>query len=123
MTLAMRDGTIRGMFVIGQNPAVGGHNAYMVQRGLAELEWLVVRDTDESETASFWYAGRPVRDGEIAPDDIDTEVFLMPGALAAEKAGTFTNTHRLRAVARQGGRGAGRQSFGKLVRHSISGGG
>ncbi len=95
MTLAVRDGTIRGMFVIGQNPAVGGHNAYMVQRGLAELEWLVVRDTDESETASFWYAGRPVRDGEIAPDDIATEVFLMPGALAAEKAGSFTNTHRL----------------------------
>jgi formate dehydrogenase major subunit len=95
MTLALRDGLIRGMFVIGQNPAVGGHNAYLVQRGLAQLEWLVVRDTDESETASFWYAGRPVRDGEIAPDNIGTEVFLMPGALAAEKAGSFTNTHRL----------------------------
>jgi hypothetical protein len=35
MTLAIRDGVIRGMFVIGQNPAVGGHNAAMVQRGLA----------------------------------------------------------------------------------------
>jgi formate dehydrogenase major subunit len=95
MTLAIRDGVIRGMFVIGQNPAVGGHNATMVQRGLAKLEWLVVRDTIESETASFWYAGRPVSEGEIAPREIATEVFLMPGALAAEKAGSFTNTHRL----------------------------
>jgi formate dehydrogenase major subunit len=95
MTLAVRDGVIRGMFIIGQNPAVGGHNAAMVQRGLAQSEWLVVRDTVESETASFWYAGRPVRDGEIATKDIGTEVFLMPGALAAEKAGSFTNTHRL----------------------------
>jgi formate dehydrogenase major subunit len=95
MTLAVRDGVIRGLFVIGQNPAVGGHNANMVQRGLAELEWLVVRDTVESETASFWYKGNPVRAGDLAPKDIKTEVFLMPGALAAEKAGSFTNTHRL----------------------------
>src|SRR5689334_13788481 len=95
MTLAIRDGLIRGMLVIGQNPAVGGHNASMVQRGLAELEWLVVRDTDESETASFWYKGRPVQDGELTPKDIATEVFLMPGSLAGEKSGTFTNTHRL----------------------------
>ena len=95
MTLAIRDGVIRGMLVMGQNPAVGGHNARLVQRGLAELEWLVVRDTDESETASFWYRGRPVEDGEIAPENIATEVFLMPGALAGEKAGSFTNTHRL----------------------------
>jgi formate dehydrogenase major subunit len=36
-----------------------------------------------------------VRDGEIVTKDIATEVFLMPVALAAEKAGSFTNTHRL----------------------------
>ena len=95
MSLAIRDGVMRGLFVIGQNPAVGGHNALMVQRGLAELEWLVVRDTVESETASFWYAGRPVQDGELSPDSIKTEMFLMPGSLSAEKAGSFTNTHRL----------------------------
>ena len=76
---------IRGLLVIGQNPAVGGHNARMVQRGLAELDWLVVRDTDESETASFWYKGRPVQDGELTPQDIATEVFLMPASLAGEK--------------------------------------
>ena len=95
MTLAIRDGVIRGLFLLGQNPAVGGHNAALVQRGLAELDWLVVRDTGETETASFWYKGRPVREGEIRPQDIKTEVFLMPASLAAEKSGTLTNTHRL----------------------------
>jgi formate dehydrogenase major subunit len=30
MTLATRDGVIRGMFMLGQNPAVGGHNAALV---------------------------------------------------------------------------------------------
>jgi formate dehydrogenase major subunit len=95
MTLAMRDGVIRGMFMLGQNPAVGGHNAALVHRGLAKLDWLVVRDMTETETASFWYAGRPVRDGELHPRDIRTEVFLMPASLSVEKAGSVTNTHRL----------------------------
>jgi formate dehydrogenase major subunit len=100
MTLAMRDGVIRGMFMLGQNPAVGGHNAALVHRGLAELDWLVVRDMTETETASFWYAGRPVRDGELHPRDIRTEVFLMPASLSAEKAGSVTNTHPSITVAR-----------------------
>jgi formate dehydrogenase major subunit len=95
MTMAIRDGVIRGLFMLGQNPAVGGHNSSMIQRGLAELDWLVVRDTNETETASFWYAGRPVRDGELKPQDIRTEVFLMPASLPAEKSGSFTNTNRL----------------------------
>jgi formate dehydrogenase major subunit len=30
MTLATRDGVIRGMFMLGQNPVVGGHNAALV---------------------------------------------------------------------------------------------
>jgi formate dehydrogenase major subunit len=97
MTLAMRDGLIRGMFIIGQNPVIGGSNsAKVVQRGLAELDWLVVRDFTETETASFWYAGHPVKAGDIATEDIQTEVFLLPSSLASgEKEGTFTNTHRL----------------------------
>lgn len=97
MTLAVRDGLIRGMFVIGQNPVVGGSNsAQVVQRGFAKLEWLVVRDFTETETASFWYAGQPVQAGDIAPADIGTEIFLLPSSLACgEKEGSFTNTHRL----------------------------
>jgi formate dehydrogenase major subunit len=97
MTLAMREGLIRGMFILGQNPAVGGSNAnQVVQQGLARLDWLVVRDFTESDTASFWHAGQAVREGTLRPQDIATEVFLMPASLASgEKEGTFTNTHRL----------------------------
>jgi formate dehydrogenase major subunit len=91
MTLAIRDGLIRGMFMIGQNPAVGGSNSRLVQRGLAELDWMVVRDFSENETAAFWRDGDPVRSGELRPQDIKTEVFLMPVALAGEKDGTYTN--------------------------------
>jgi formate dehydrogenase major subunit len=95
MTLAWLDGSIRGLFMLGQNPVVGGSNSDLIERGLANLEWLVVRDITETETATFWRDGRLVRRGELKPQDIKTEIFLMPGSLAAEKAGSFTNTHRL----------------------------
>lgn len=95
MTLAMKDGLIRGLFLLGQNVIMGGSNSRMIQEGLANLEWLVVRDTSEVESASFWYRGYPVTRGGQRPEDIGTEVFLMPASLAGEKAGTFTNTHRL----------------------------
>jgi formate dehydrogenase major subunit len=95
LTMAMKDGTIRGLFLMGQNPVIGGSNAELVEEGLANLEWLVIRDTAETDTASFWHSGRRVRRGKVRPEEIGTEIFLMPGSLAGEKAGTFTNTHRL----------------------------
>jgi len=97
MTLAMLDGVIRGLVIHGQNPSVGGHNSRsVVQRGLANLDWLVIRDFAETETASFWYAGELVKGGELNTADIKTEVFLLPACIAAgEKEGSFTNTHRL----------------------------
>jgi formate dehydrogenase major subunit len=95
MTLAMEHGLMRGLFVMGQNPVVGGSNARLVERGLTNLDWLVVRDIAETDTASFWRRGTRVRDGEVRPEQIGTEVFLMPAALSGEKAGSFTNTHRL----------------------------
>jgi formate dehydrogenase major subunit len=95
MTLAMKDGLIRGLFLLGQNVVMGGSNSRLIQEGLAKLEWLVVRDTSEVEAASFWYKGHPVRSGALRPEEIGTEIFLMPASLSGEKAGTFTNTHRL----------------------------
>ncbi|MEJ2376834.1 MAG: formate dehydrogenase [Pseudolabrys sp.] len=95
MTLAMEDGVIRGMMFLGQNPIIGGSNSRLIERGLANLEWMVVRDITETETAGFWRSGQLVRKGELKTKDIKTEVFLMPGTLAGEKGGTFTNTHRL----------------------------
>ena len=95
MMLAIRDGTIQGFLVLGQNPAVGGHNAALIRRGLAELDWMVVRDGYETETASFWYASPEVQSGELDPSRIKTEVFFLPAAYPGEKEGSFTNTHRL----------------------------
>ncbi len=94
-TLAMVDGVVKGQFVFGQNPVVGNTNSELVERGLANLEWLVVRDFAMTETASFWKKGRLVRRGELAPDKIGTEIFFLPSAMAAEKEGTLTNTTRL----------------------------
>ena len=95
MTLAMNDGLIKGLFLMGQNVVVGGSNSRMIQKGLTKLDWLVVRDTDEIESANFWQKGHLVRDGELRAEDIKTEIFLMPCEVAGEKEGSFTNTHRL----------------------------
>ena len=93
--LDMMDGKMDGLFVMGQNPAVAGPNSGMERRALGKLKWLVVREMVETETASFWYDSPEVTSGELRPEDIQTEVFLMPAAGHAEKAGTFTNTQRL----------------------------
>jgi formate dehydrogenase major subunit len=93
--LEMADGRMEGLFVMGQNPAVGAPNAGLERRALARLKWLVVRDMVETETAAFWYASPEVERGELGPDEIETEVFLLPAAGHAEKPGTFTNTQRL----------------------------
>jgi formate dehydrogenase major subunit len=92
--LAMADGHVRGMFAIGQNPAVGGQNARLQRRALSRLQWLVVKDNFETETASFWYASPEVKRGELRTEDIATEVFFFPSAQVAETEGTFTNTQR-----------------------------
>jgi formate dehydrogenase major subunit len=95
MTLAMKDGEINGLIVMGQNPAVGGHNTGLVREGLANLDWLVVRDFFEIETASFWYDSPEIEEGRLRVQDIKTEVFFLPAAGVPEKDGTFTNTQRL----------------------------
>ncbi len=95
MTLAMADGVVKGQFILGQNPVVGAVNSDLVERGLSKLEWLVVRDFAMIETANFWQKGRLVQRGELAPDQIGTEVFFLPSAMSAEKEGTVTNTSRL----------------------------
>jgi formate dehydrogenase major subunit len=93
--LEMADGHMDGLFVFGQNPAVGAPNSRLERRALANLKWLVVRDLVEIETASFWYDSPEVARGELRPEDIGTEVFFMPAAGHAEKEGSFTNTQRL----------------------------
>jgi formate dehydrogenase major subunit len=93
--LDMADGKVDGLFVMGQNPAVGAPNGRLERKALARLEWLVVRDMVETETASFWLDSPEVERGELDPKNIATEVFLFPAAGSAEKDGTFTNTQRM----------------------------
>jgi formate dehydrogenase major subunit len=87
----MTEGKVKGYFVFGQNPAAGAPNAGLHRKGLRELEWLVVADWFETETAVFWKNDPK----GPKPGDIKTEVFLIPAASIAAKEGTFTNTQRL----------------------------
>ena len=95
MFVAMAEGRIKGFLAMGQNPAVGGQNAGYQRRALAKLDWMVVRDLYETETATFWRDAPEVRSGELKPEQIATEVFLLPAAATAEMDGTYTNTQRL----------------------------
>ncbi|MEZ0074278.1 formate dehydrogenase major subunit [Planotetraspora sp. GP83] len=89
------DGTVKGYFVVGENPAVGSSNGKAQRLGLANLDWLVVRDLTLVETATFWKDAPELETGELRTEDIGTEVFFMPAASHVEKEGTFTNTQRL----------------------------
>jgi formate dehydrogenase major subunit len=83
---AMLRGEVKGYFLPGENPAVGSANGGLHKAALKQLEWLVVRDLFEIESASVW---------KDDPSGCPTEVFFLPAAAHTEKDGTFTNTQRL----------------------------
>ncbi len=78
---AIKDGVIRGMYVMGENPAMSDPDVQHAREALAELEHLVVQDIFLTETA--WHA------------DV-----ILPASAHAEKWGTFTNTNRQVQIAR-----------------------
>jgi len=85
---AMYAGVIKGLMCWGQNPAVGGPNANLERLALEKLDWLLVTDIWQTETANFWK--RPGAN----PADIKTEVFLLPALNSFEKEGSVTNSGR-----------------------------
>jgi formate dehydrogenase major subunit len=89
----MARGEIEGFFCMGQNPATS-LNGKLERRAMRSLKWLVVKDIFETESAAFWYAAPEVQNGEVRPEDIETEVFFFPSASVGEMDGTFTNTQR-----------------------------
>lgn len=91
----MVDGKVFGYFLLGQNPAVGSAHGRLQRLGMANLDWLVVRELVEIESATFWKDGPEVETGEITPQTCRTEVFLFPAAAHVEKSGTFTQTQRM----------------------------
>ncbi len=79
---AIEHGTIRGMYVQGENPAMSDPDANHAREALAALEHLVVQDIFLTETAYL------------------ADVILPAGAFP-EKTGTFTNTDRMVQMGRQ----------------------
>jgi formate dehydrogenase major subunit len=79
---AITDGTIKGMYIMGENPAMSDPNLNHARKALASLEHLVVQDIFMTETA--WYA------------DV-----ILPASAFAEKTGSFTNTDRRVQLGRQ----------------------
>ena len=93
--LAQLDGTCKGYFLLGQNPAVGSANGRMQRMGMAALDWLVVRDLTMIESATWWQNGPEIETEEMRTAEIGTEVFFLPAAAHTEKSGSFTNTQRM----------------------------
>ncbi|KJZ21106.1 formate dehydrogenase subunit alpha [Loktanella sp. S4079] len=72
---AVHEGTIRGMYIAGENPAMSDPDVDHARDALAKLDHLVVQDIFLTETANF--------------ADV-----ILPAAAFAEKTGTVTNTNR-----------------------------
>ena len=72
---AIHEGLVKGMYVMGENPAMSDPNVRQARQALCELELFVVQDIFMTETA--WQA------------DI-----VLPASAHAEKLGSFTNTNR-----------------------------
>jgi formate dehydrogenase major subunit len=93
--VAQLKGQCTGYFLFGQNPAVGSANARLQRLGMANLDWLVVRDLVMIESATWWKDGPEIESGELRTEDIGTEVFFLPAAAHTEKDGSFTQTGRM----------------------------
>ena len=68
-------GRIKGLYVMGENPAMSDPDAAHARKGLCRLEHLVVQDIFLTETASFAHV-------------------VLPASAFPEKTGSFTNTDR-----------------------------
>jgi formate dehydrogenase major subunit len=75
MFLAADDDDLRGMYVIGENPALSEPGVNHAEAVLEEMEFLVVQDLFVTETAQY--------------ADV-----VLPACSFVEKTGTFTNTDR-----------------------------
>ena len=108
----MAKGEVKGYFLFGQNPGGGGPNAGLHRAGLRNLDWLVVLDWFEIESAVFWKSDP---NGAAARRDQDRGLLHPRGGRTGE--GGQPHQHPADApVARQGRRPARRQPLRCLVR-------
>src|SRR5260370_6771462 len=80
---------VKGFIVMGKSRAVDTPNAKMSRQAVRSLDWLVVVDLFETDTAAVW------KERGVDPKSSQVEVFFIPGAPAAEKDGSITNTMRM----------------------------
>ena len=84
----MHKGKLEGFVSLGVNLINNTADSRKVIEGLKNLKWMVYIDTFETEMPAFWkYAEKP--------EDIKTEVLLLPSAIFAEKDSSFTNSARV----------------------------
>jgi formate dehydrogenase major subunit len=89
----MYAGRMEGLFSFGMNPVSNGPHSRKAVAALANLKWLVVAENFEQETATFWREDILALAGK-KPEQVQTEVFLLPAANFAEKDGSFVNSAR-----------------------------
>src|SRR5262249_33265358 len=87
----MLQGKVKGYVVAGENLAVGSANGRANRLALGKLDWLVVRDLLEIETAAFWDDSPPIESGEPKARESPTPGVFLPAAAHGQKGGTFTN--------------------------------
>ncbi len=93
----MYAGEVSGLMSFGMNPVANGPNSKKMIAALGKLDWLIVAENFETETAAFWDAKKLAPEYYPAaanPEEIQTEVFLLPAACFAEKDGAFVNSSR-----------------------------
>jgi formate dehydrogenase major subunit len=86
-------GEMEGFFSFGMNPVSNGPHSRKAIAALSKLKWMVVVENFEQETSTFW---KPeILDlVNLKPEDVKTEVILLPAANFAEKDGSFVNSAR-----------------------------
>jgi formate dehydrogenase major subunit len=89
----MYRGDMEGFFSFGMNPVSNGPHSKKAIAALARLKYLIVAENFEQETASFWREDILALAGRT-PEDVQTEVFMLPAANFAEKDGSFVNSAR-----------------------------
>ena len=82
-------GIVKCIYVCGQNPQMTNANLTIVNKGLKNLDTLIVQDVFVNETAAFWE-----RPGDN-PADIKTEVIFLPAGSYLERCGSMTNSMRM----------------------------
>ncbi|MDF7676599.1 formate dehydrogenase-N subunit alpha [Neisseriaceae bacterium ESL0693] len=92
MTEMMYQGQIHGLLVQGFNAVGSFPDSQRVTEAFSKLDWLVVMDPLNTETATFWENHGEIHD--VDPAKIQTTVFRLPTPCFAEENGSIVNSSR-----------------------------